>query len=81
MLRELDEFLSLTPEQKKVYSLIRRTNARNYPVNIVFDQSVMQQVLPEVERLERDGPDGFNCYIERLMSYMLPQPQTDEEWN
>lgn len=81
MLSELDKFLSLTPEQKKVYSLIRRSNFRNYPVDIVFDERVMKQVLPEIEKLERGEPDGFNRYIETLMSYMIPQPQTDEEWN
>lgn len=68
MLREIDTFLSLTPEQKKAYSLIRRTNARNYPVTILFDQRVIHQALPEVERLESGEPDGFNRYIERLMS-------------
>jgi radical SAM superfamily enzyme len=81
MLSELDKFLSLTPEQKKVYSLIRRSNSRNYPIDIVFDEIVMKQVLPEIEKLERGEPDGFNRYIETLMSYMIPQPQTDEEWN
>jgi radical SAM superfamily enzyme len=81
MLNELDKYLSLTPEQKKVYSLIRRSNSRNYSLDIVFDERVMKQVLPEIEKLERGEPDGFNRYIEMLMSYMIPQPQTDEEWN
>jgi len=81
MLSELDKFLSLTPEQKKVYSLIRRSNSINYPIDIVLDERVMKQVLPEVEKLERGEPDGFNRYIETLMSYMIPQPQTDEEWD
>jgi radical SAM superfamily enzyme len=81
MLSELDKFLSLTPDQKKVYSLIRRSNAMNYPVDIVLDERVMKEVLPEIEKLERGEPDGFNRYVETLMSYMIPQPQTDEEWN
>jgi radical SAM superfamily enzyme YgiQ (UPF0313 family) len=81
MLRELDKFLSLTPEQKKVYALIRRSNPMNYPVEIVLDEKVMKQVLPEVEKLERGDPEGFNRYIETLMSYMIPQPQTEEEWD
>jgi radical SAM superfamily enzyme len=81
MLSELDKFLSLTPDQKKVYSLIRRSNAMNYPVDIVLDEKVMKEVLPEIEKLERGEPDGFNRYVETLMSYMIPQPQTDEEWN
>jgi radical SAM superfamily enzyme len=81
MLSELDKFLSLTPEQKKVYALIRRSNSMNYPVDIVLNDTVMKQVLPEIEKLERGDPDGFDRYIETLMSYMIPQPQTDEEWD
>jgi radical SAM superfamily enzyme YgiQ (UPF0313 family) len=81
MLDELDKFLSLTPEQKKVFSLIRRSNSMNYPVDIVLDEKVMKEVLPEIEKLERGDPDGFNRYIETLMSYMIPQPQTDGEWD
>ena len=81
MLGELDKFLALTPEQKKVYSLIRRSNPVNYPVDIVLDEKVMRQVLPEIEKLERGNPDGLNRYIETLMSSMIPQPQTDEEWD
>jgi hypothetical protein len=53
----------------------------NYPVEIVLDEKVMKEVLPQIEKLERDAPDGFNRYIETLMSYMIPQPQTDEEWD
>ena len=80
MLKELDTFLSLTPEQKKAYSLIRRTSSMYYPVEVVRDEKVMKEVLPEVERLERDNPGGFEGYIGTLMSYMIPQPQTDGEW-
>jgi radical SAM superfamily enzyme YgiQ (UPF0313 family) len=81
MLRELDKFLSLTAEQKKVYSLIRRSSSMNYPVDIVLDERVMKEVLPKVEKLEQGEPDGFNRYIETLMSYMIPQPQMDGEWD
>jgi hypothetical protein len=81
MLRELDKYLSLTPEQKKVYSLIRRSSSINYPVDIVLDERVMKEVLPKVQKLEQGEPDGFNRYIETLMSYMIPQPQTNEEWD
>jgi hypothetical protein len=81
MLGELDKFLSLTPEQKKVYSLIRRSSSMNYPVEIVLDEKVMKEVLPAIEKLKRGDPDGFNRYIETLMSYMIPQPQTGGEWH
>jgi hypothetical protein len=81
MLSQLDKFLSLKPDQKKVYSLIRRSSSTNYPVEIVLDEKVMKEVLPEIEKLERGDPDGFNRHLETLMSYMIPQPQTDEEWD
>jgi radical SAM superfamily enzyme len=81
MLTEIDKFLSLTPEQKKAYILIRRTNSMDYPVDIVLDETVMEKVRPEIKKLEKAGPDGFNRYIETLMSYMIPQPQTDQEWD
>jgi radical SAM superfamily enzyme len=77
MIAELDKFLSLTPEQKKVYILIRRSSFMHYPLDMVFDENVMREVLPEVERLEKTGEKGFNKYIQHLMTYQLPQPQTD----
>ena len=79
MLAELDKFLSLTKRQKQIYSLLRRASFRPYPIEIVYDQKVIDQVMPEVEKLEKDGDDGFNKYIQLLMSHQLPQPQT-EEW-
>ncbi|RJR42559.1 MAG: radical SAM protein [Desulfobacteraceae bacterium] len=79
MLAELDKFLSLTSEQKKVYSYLRRSSAVNYPVEIVLDENVMKKILPEVRRLESSGEDGFNRYIAEQMACMIPQPQT-EHW-
>ena len=81
MLNELDKFLSLTPEQKKVYSLIRRSSSMNYPIDIVLDEKVLKQVMSEIEKLEHGDPEGFNRTIETLMSYMIPQPQTEEDWD
>jgi radical SAM superfamily enzyme YgiQ (UPF0313 family) len=79
MLTELDKFLSLTKRQKQAYSLLRRASFIAYPIGIVYDQKVMDQVMPEIEKLENSGEDGFNKYIRLLMSYQLPQPQT-ENW-
>ena len=79
MLTELDKFLSLTKRQKQAYSLLRRASFIAYPIDIVYDQKVMDQVMPEIEKLENSGEDGFNKYIRLLMSYQLPQPQT-ENW-
>ena len=79
MLAELDKFLSLTQRQKQVYSLLRRASFAVYPIEIVYDRKIMDQVVPEVERLEKSTQDGFNKYIQLLMSHQLPQPQT-ENW-
>ncbi len=81
MLSEIDKYLSLTPEQKKIYSLIRRSSFMHYPLEIVLNEEVVKKVLPEIEKLEKDDPDGFNRHIATLMSYTIPQPQTDGDWN
>ena len=44
------------------------------------DQRVVDQVMPEIEKLEKEGEDAFDRYIDMLKSYQLPQPQT-EDWN
>jgi radical SAM superfamily enzyme YgiQ (UPF0313 family) len=80
MLKELDAFLSLTPRQKQIYILLQRSGYYRYPLSVVTDQSVLDQVLPEIEKLVKDGEDGFDRYIDVLKSYQLPQPQT-EDWN
>jgi radical SAM superfamily enzyme YgiQ (UPF0313 family) len=80
MLSEIDRYLTLTPEQKKIYSLIRRSSFMHYPLDIVYDKEVMQQILPEIEKLEAGDPEGFNRYIATLMTYTIPQPQTDGDW-
>ncbi len=77
MLRELDAYLSLSKEQKQAYSLIQRSNPAQQPIDVVKDPKVMEQILPEIEKLEQRGDDGFNRYIQHLMTYQLPQPQTD----
>jgi radical SAM superfamily enzyme YgiQ (UPF0313 family) len=77
MLRELDAFLSLTKEQKQAYSLIQRSYPAQQPIDVVKDPKVMEQLLPEIEKLEQRGDDGFNKHIQHLMTYQLPQPQTD----
>jgi wyosine [tRNA(Phe)-imidazoG37] synthetase (radical SAM superfamily) len=78
MLSELDKFLALTPEQQKAYALIRRSSYMQYPIEAVQNEELMRKILPEIEKLEKDDPEGFHKYIETLKSYQLPQPQTDE---
>lgn len=73
MLEELDRYLSLTKEQKQAYSLLRRRSYINYPLDVVFDEAVMRQVRPEIEKLEKQ--DGFNKHIQALTAKHLPEPQ------
>ena len=76
MLSELDRYFALTKTEKQIYSLLRRSNYAAYPIDVVKDEGLIKQVLPEIEKLEKSGNDGFNKYIQLLMSYQLPQPQT-----
>jgi radical SAM superfamily enzyme len=80
MLEELDRYLALTEIQKKAYSLLRRSTYMQYPIDAVRNEGLIKQIVPEIEKLEKSGKDGFNKYIQLLMSYQLPQPQT-ENWS
>jgi hypothetical protein len=77
MLDDLDDYLSLTKEQRQAYSFLRRGSYVNYTAGVVRDENVMKRVRPEIEKRERMGEDGFYQYINHLMTYQLPQPQTD----
>jgi radical SAM superfamily enzyme YgiQ (UPF0313 family) len=81
MLSELNKFMALTKEQKQAFILLQRSSGyMRYPIDTVKDEKVMEQVRPEIRKLESRGEDGFDTHIATLMSYQLPQPQTDE-WN
>lgn len=81
MLQELDAYLSMTKRQRQVYTLLHYAGYHRYPLSVVNDQAVMNQVVPEIERLEAsDGEHGFDDYIRVLKTYQLPQPQT-RQWH
>ena len=78
MLKELDAFLSLTKRQRQVYTLLHYAGYGRYPLDVVYDQKVLDQVVPEIEKLEQNGGEhAFEEYIRMLKNYQLPQPQTD----
>jgi radical SAM superfamily enzyme YgiQ (UPF0313 family) len=78
MLKELDTFLSMTKRQKQVYTLLHYAGYSRYPLSVVYDQNVLDQMVPEIEKIERNGVEhGFDEYIRMLKTYQLPQPQTD----
>lgn len=79
MLEELDKYLALTKTEKQVYSLLRRSSYMGYPLDVVKDKALAKQAQAEIEKLEKRGENGFDKYIQLLMSYQLPQPQT-EQW-
>jgi radical SAM superfamily enzyme YgiQ (UPF0313 family) len=78
MLKELDAFLSMTKRQRQVYTLLHYAGYSRSPLSIVNDQNILDQVVPEIEKLERSGGEhGFDEYVQMLKTYQLPQPQTD----
>jgi radical SAM superfamily enzyme len=77
MLCELDAFLSLSKEQQQAYSLLQRSYPAQHPIDVVKDPKVMEQLLPEMEKIQKRNEDGLNKYIQHLKTYQLPQPQTD----
>ncbi|MBN1847136.1 MAG: radical SAM protein [Deltaproteobacteria bacterium] len=77
MIEEIDRYLALTKEQKQAYSLIQRTYPGMRSLDVLQDQRLMEGLRGDIETLEKNEPDGFNKHIRRLMTYQLPQPQTD----
>lgn len=77
MLKELDRYLALTKEEKQAYSLIQRSYPGHRPIDVVKNEKVLKDISREIEKLEKGEEDGFNKYIRMLMTYQLPQPQTD----
>lgn len=76
MLDEIDKYLAMTNEQKLAFSLIQRSYPGMRSIDVVRDEGVMEKMRKEIKRLEKDGGSVDN-YIRMLMSYQLPQPQTD----
>lgn len=77
MLQEIDTYLSLSKMQKQAYSLLHRSGHYFQKLDdLVRDERMLDQISGEIEKLEKNGKDGFNQYIRHLMSYQLPQPQT-----
>jgi len=77
MLDEVDRYLSMTKEEKQIYSLIQRAYPGVRSLNVVKDKGTITKLREEIQRLETEEDDGFNKYIRRLMTFQLPQPQTD----
>jgi hypothetical protein len=78
MIEELDAYLSLSKRQKQVYSLLHYSGYNRYPLSVVNDQNLLDQVVPEIEKLERiGGEQGVDEYVRMLKTRQLPQPQTD----
>lgn len=77
MLDEIDRYLALSKEQKQVYSLIQRTYPGMRSLNVLEDEKLIEGLRKDIEDLEKNEEDGFNRHIRRLMTYQLPQPQTE----
>jgi hypothetical protein len=77
MINEIDRYLSLSREQKQAYSLIQRSYPREIPLDVVRDRDVVEKVMRDVRKIEEQVPGGFDAHIRMLLSYQLPQPQTD----
>jgi histone acetyltransferase (RNA polymerase elongator complex component) len=77
MIQEIDRYLALTTEQKQAYSLIQRTYPGMRSLDVVHDQKLIDGLKGDIEALEKGEKDGFNKHIRQLMTYQIPQLQTD----
>ena len=77
MIAEIDRYLALPERQKKAYSLIQRTYPGMRSLDVLNDENLVNEIELQIEKLEKGEEDGFNRYIRKLMTYQLPQPQSD----
>lgn len=77
MIEEIDRYLSLRKEQKQAYSLLQRSYPGMRSLDVVQDKNLVDRLKEDIESLENREKDGFNQYIRNLMTYQLPQLQTD----
>jgi len=76
MIHEIDRYLALTQAQKQAFSLIQRSYPGMRSLDAVEDEGVVRQLAGKIKALKKEE-DGFDKYIRRLMTFQLPQPQTD----
>jgi len=76
MIAEIDRYLAMSREQKQAYSLLQRTYPGMRSLDVVEDEKVVKELTKDIKDMEKDE-DGFNRYIRNLMTYQLPQLQTD----
>jgi radical SAM superfamily enzyme YgiQ (UPF0313 family) len=77
MLDEMDAFLAMPQEHKMAYILLHYSGYARQPLSVVQNERVMEEIAAEIEKLKSRGPDAFQEYVNRLKSFQLPQPQTD----
>ena len=77
MIEEIDRYLSLSQEQKQAFSLIQRSYPRETPLDVIQNMGAVEKIRKEVQKLEDQEEGGFDKHIRTLLSYQLPQPQTD----
>jgi radical SAM superfamily enzyme YgiQ (UPF0313 family) len=68
MLKDIDDYLSLSKEQKQAYSLLKRSSYANLPIDVVRDENTMKRVGPELERIDKTEKGGIDGYLFRLLS-------------
>lgn len=77
MMEEIDRYLSLSREQKQAFSLIQRSHPRETPLDVVRNKDIVEKIKKDVKRLEAREEGGFDKHIRTLLTYQLPQPQTE----
>ena len=77
MMKKLDQFLSLTKEQKQAFSLIQRSYPGSVTLDVLQDDTLMNKLKSDIKTLELAEKDGFNKYIRMLMARQIPQLQSD----
>ncbi len=67
MLKDIDDYLSLSKEQKQAFSLLKRSSYGNVPIDVVRNEENMKRIRPELERIGTTEEGGIDGYLHRLL--------------
>ena len=66
VLKDIDDYLSLSKEQKQAYSLLKLGSYGNLSIEAVRNEDAMKQIRPELERIDKTAEGGIDGYLVRL---------------
>lgn len=67
ILKDIDDYLSLSKEQKQAFSLVKRSSYGSVSIDVVRNEENMKRIRFELERIDTTEEGGIDGYCHRLL--------------